>query len=334
MIRVAVIDDWQNVASSSTDWSALQAVADVRFYTESLGDAHQIARELAPYDIIQAMRERTAFSATLLEQLPNLRLLALTGMSLRHIDTDFCNAQGIVCSGTSGFAPATTAELTLGLMLAAARHIVTADVAMRAGGFQESVPLGITLQGRTLGIVGVGRIGAPVAAYGRALGMRVLGWSRHLDDERARVAGVVPASKEQLLRESDVVSLHVPYSPRSHHLLGTAELALLRPGAILVNTSRGPLIDETALLMALESRRIFAALDVFDREPLPTDHPLRRAPNTVLTPHIGFGTHTTMQGFYSQSVENILGFLRRAPLRVLNPDSLTRARWAQMGVAR
>jgi phosphoglycerate dehydrogenase-like enzyme len=326
--RIAVIDDWQDVARSSADWSPLQALAETRFYSKPLGDDVRVARELAPYDIILAMRERTPFGTSLLERLPNLRMLALTGMSLRHVDVDYCNAHGIVCSGTSGFAPATTAELALGLMLAAARHIVAADTAMRAGGFQEAIPLGITLQGRTLGIIGVGRIGAPVAAYGRALGMRVLGWSRHLDEERARAAGVVPASKEQLLRESDVVSVHVPYSPRSHHLLGAAELAMLRAGAIVVNTSRGPLIDESALLTELQSHRIFAALDVYDREPLPGDHPLRRAPNTVLTPHLGFGTVTTMQGFYGQSVENILGFLKRAPLRVLNPDSLTRARWA------
>lgn len=328
MTRIAVIDDWQDVAPSSADWAPLQPLAETRFYSQPLGDDAQVARELAPFDIILAMRERTPFGAALLERLPNLRMLALTGMSLRHVDIDYCNAHGIVCSGTSGFAPATTAELALGLMLAAARHIVAADTAMRAGGFQEAIPLGITLQGRTLGIIGVGRIGAPVAAYGRALGMRVLGWSRQLDEERARAAGVVPASKEQLLRESDVVSVHVPYSPRSHHLLGAAELAMLRAGAIVVNTSRGPLIDESALLTELQSRRIFAALDVYDREPLPGDHPLRRAPNTVLTPHLGFGTFTTMQGFYGQSVENILGFLKRAPLRVLNPDSLTRARWA------
>jgi phosphoglycerate dehydrogenase-like enzyme len=322
MTRIAVIDDWQNVAQRSADWSALRAVAELRFYEQPLGDESQTALELAPYDIILAMRERTRFSASLLQQLPKLRMLALTGISLRHVDVACCNAHGIVCSGTGGFSPATTAELTLGLMLAAARHIVAGDATMRNGGFQRGIPLGITLEGKTLGVIGVGRIGAPVAAYGRALGMRVLGWSRNLDAERARMAGVVPVSRDQLLRESAVVSLHVPYGPHSHHMLGAAELAMLQSGAILVNTSRGPLVDAAALLAELNARRIYAALDVFDEEPLPPEHPLRSAPNSVLTPHLGFGTHSTMQGFYSQSVENILAFLKQAPLRVLNPESL------------
>jgi phosphoglycerate dehydrogenase-like enzyme len=322
MTRIAVIDDWQNVAQSCADWSVLRTVADVTFYVQPLGDESQTARELAPYDIILAMRERTRFTASLLEKLPKLRMLALTGISLRHVDVACCNARGIVCSGTGGFSPATTAELTLGLMLAAARHIVAGDAAMRGGGFQQGIPLGITLEGKTLGIIGVGRIGAPVAAYGRALGMRVLGWSRNLDAERARMAGVVPVSRDQLLRESAVVSLHVPYGPHSHHMLGAAELAMLQSGAILVNTSRGPLVDAAALLAELNARRIYAALDVFDEEPLPPEHPLRSAPNSVLTPHLGFGTHSTMQGYYSQSVENILAFLKQAPLRVLNPESL------------
>jgi phosphoglycerate dehydrogenase-like enzyme len=186
---------------------------------------------------------------------------------------------------------------------------------------------GYALEGLTLGIIGVGRIGARVASYGRALGMRVLGWNRSLTADSAAAAGVTAVSKEHLLRTADVVSLHVTYTRESHHLLGVAELALLKPGALLVNTARGPLVDAAALLAALQARRIHAALDVYDEEPLPADHPLRTAPNTVLTPHIGFGTRAIFESFYRESVENIHAFLRRAPTRVLNPESLARVRW-------
>jgi len=324
---IAVIDDWQDHARRCTDWSALEARADIRWHVAPLGGQAETVAALAGCDVIVPMRERTLFDAALLQRLPRLKLLALTGMALRHVDVDYCNAHGILCCGSGSYSAAATAELALGLMLAAARRIPQGDADIRAGGFQERVAAGYALEGRTLGIIGVGRIGTRVAQYGRALGMQVLGWSRTLTPEKAAAAGVTAAGKQQLLRAADVVSLHVTYSPAARHLLGAAELALMKPGALLVNTARGPLVDEAALLAALQAGRLSAALDVFDVEPLPAGHPLRSAPNTVLTPHLGFGTQAVFTAFYGESVENILAWLRRAPLRVLNPEALPRARW-------
>jgi phosphoglycerate dehydrogenase-like enzyme len=326
-VKISVIDDWQDLAQGCADWSGLQRRATIAWHTAPLGSVAATVATLADSDIIVPMRERTQFDAELLRQLPKLRLLALTGRGLKHVDVDYCNAQGIVCCGSGTYTPAATAELALGLMLAAARGIAHGDARMRVGEFQQQVAPGYALEGLTLGIIGVGRIGARVAAYGRALGMQVLGWNRTLTVEQAAAAGVSPVSRDELLRRSDVVSLHVTYSKESHHLLGTSELALLKPGALLVNTARGPLVDAAALLAALQARRIHAALDVYDEEPLPPGHPLRSAPNTLLTPHIGFGTRATFESFYRESVENIQAFLQRAPLRVLNPDALARVRW-------
>jgi len=234
---------------------------------------------------------------------------------------EYCNQRGILCCGSgSSYSPAAPAELTLGLMLAAARHIAAADAAIRAGEFQEHIGFGTVLEGRTLGLIGLGRIGSRVAAYGRALGMQVIAWSQHLTDEHAHSVGAKLVTKDALLQHADVVSLHLIYSARSRHTLGATELALMKQGAILVNTSRGPLIDEAALLVSLLAGRITAALDVYNEEPLPADHPLRTLDNTVLTPHLGFVTQPRFAEFYGQSVENILGYINHAPLRVLNPE--------------
>lgn len=327
MISIAVTDDWQNIAPQCADWSALNGRATVRFYTRPLGSEDAAATELAPYDIIIPMRERLSFPTSLLQRLPRLRMLALTGMGLRHVDVAYCNRQGIVCTGSGLYSPAATAELALGLMIAAARHIASGDAAIRGGGFQEHTPLGLGLAGRTLGVIGMGRIGTQMAAYGKALGMRVIGWGRSFDAARAAGTAAEAVDKETLLRHADAVSIHLTYSEQTRDFLGAAELALLKPGTIVINTSRGPIINEAALLQALTARRLIAALDVFDVEPLPADHPLRRAPNTVLTPHLGFNTRDTFEAFYRQSIENILGFLQRQPARVLNPESVAQARW-------
>jgi phosphoglycerate dehydrogenase-like enzyme len=243
--------------------------------------------------------------------------LALTGYGTRHVDMSYCAEHGIVCCGSGSSSPTGPAELTLGLMLAASRQIAAGDAAMRHDGFQGGIALGRTLEGQTLGVIGLGRIGARVAAYARAFGMRVIAWSSNLTDQQAQQAGVLHVNKDELLRQADIVSVHLVLSARSRATLGAAELALMKPGALLVNTSRGALIDEAALLDALGSGRIRAALDVYDQEPLPAGHPLRTARNTVLTPHLGFTTERTFSQFYGESVENILAYLDGHPIRVV-----------------
>ncbi len=323
-MKVAVIDDWQEAARHSADWGLLAARNELQFFTEPFASVDAAVAALIDFDIIVPMRERTQLQRDLLERLPRLRLLALTGSGTRHVDVDYCNQRGILCCSSGGRSPASTAELALGLMLAAARNIAVCDANMRNGRFQHGIPLGMALEGKTLGIIGVGRIGARVASYGRALGMQVLGWSPNLTDQQALAAGVTRVDKQQLLRNADVITLHVVYSARSHHLLKAEDLAALKPGAILVNTARGPLIDEAALLDILGKGQIHAALDVYDEEPLPVQHPLRKLSNVVLTPHQGFSTQQVFTGFYQDSVENILAFMDGKPLRVINPEALAR----------
>ncbi len=329
MVNIAIIDDWQDNARRCADWSPLDGIATLRFYREPLGSVAQVVATLADCDIIVPLRERTVFTAALLAQLPRLRMLALTGTGLRHVDTGYCREHGILCSGSGAGQPSPAAEMTLALMLAAARRIAAGDAALRAGAFQSAIAPGYMLAGRTLGILGMGRIGARVARYGTAMDMKVMGWGRSFNAERAVQAGVECVTKEDLLRRSDVVSVHLVLNPETRDFLGAAELALMKPGALLVNTARGPIVNEVALLAALHAGRIAAALDVFDQEPLPADHPLRHAPNTVLTPHLGFNTQQTFEAFYGESVENILAYLRRQPQRVLNPECLPNLRWLQ-----
>ncbi len=323
MTKVAVLDDWQGVARGSADWSPLQARAEVVFFSQAFEDVDDAARKLADFEIILSMRERTPLPASLINRLPRLRMLGMTGMHNASLDTACCTARGVlVCNTVGGEASrAATAELALGLLLAAARAIPAADSNMRAGRFQEGLPVGINLAGKTIGLIGLGRLGSLMAAYCRALSMTVLAWSQNLTVEKAQAAGATLVSKEALLAQSDAVSIHLVLSPRSRGLIGASDIARMKPGAILINTSRGPIVDEAALLDAVKSRRIVAALDVYDREPLPADHPLRSAPNTVLTPHLGYGVRETWTGFYRESVENALAFLDGQPVRVTNPEA-------------
>jgi phosphoglycerate dehydrogenase-like enzyme len=325
MTKVAVLDDWQGVARSFADWSKLQARAEVVFFPEAFADEDDAAAKLADFDIVLAMRERTPVPPSLINRLPKLRMLGITGRRVASLDIADCTAHGIVvCNTVGGGAEAATAELALGLLIAAARAIPAGDAGIRAGRFQEGLPVGIALAGKTLGVVGLGRLGSHMARYGQALNMTVLAWSQNLTAEKAKAAGAELVSKEDLLSRSDAVSIHLVLSPRTRGLIGAADLARMKPGAILVNTSRGPIVDETALIEAVEAGRIVAALDVFDREPLPPDHRLRRAPNTITTPHLGYGVRETWENFYPQMLENALAFLDSKPVRAINPEVLAR----------
>jgi phosphoglycerate dehydrogenase-like enzyme len=326
MTRIAVLDDWQGVARSSADWSRLSQRAQLVFFETPFEGEDAVAQALAEFDVIIAMRERTRFPASLIARLARLRMIALTGARSWSMDVEECTARGIVVCHTAGqqSTPA-TAELTLGLLLAAARLIPTADATIRAGGFQNGVPPGTVLEGRTLGVIGLGKIGSRMARYGQALGMPVLAWSQNLTEDKARAAGARLVDKATLLAEADAVSLHVVLSDRTRSILGAEDLARMKPGAILVNTSRGPLVDETALLERLRSGKLIAALDVYGHEPLPPRHPLRSAPNTVLTPHLGYCTREVYAQFYRESIDNVLAFLDGKPVRLLNPEALRSA---------
>lgn len=321
MTKVAVLDDWQDVARKSADWSPLAARADLTFFADAFDTEDEAVAALADFDILLTMRERTAFPGTLLRRLPKLRMIGITGAHVATLDLAACSRQGIVVSNTAGGgpgAPFATAELALGLLIAAARAIPTADAIMRAGGFQRGVPVGLSLAGKTLGIVGLGRLGSRMARYGAALDMTVIAWSPNLTEARAREAGARLVGKSDLIAASDAISVHMVLSPRSRGVIGAEDIGRMKQGAILINTSRGPLVDEGALIAAVSAGKILAALDVYDKEPLPQDHPLRASGHTVLTPHLGYGVAETWRDFYPRSVENALAFLDGAPIRTVN----------------
>ena len=321
MTKIAVLDDWQNIARSSADWTALEAKAELTFFHEAFADEADAAQKLADFDVVMAMRERTAFPASLVRRLPKLKLFSLTGKRAGSVDMQALAAQGVTVTTTGGSdTGAATAELALLLMLAAARSLPQADASIRAGGFQAGVAPGFELEGKVLGVIGLGRLGQRMARYGAALGMEVIAWSQNLTPAAAQQRGAVYAPLEGLLERADVVSLHLVLSPRSRGLIGAAQLARMKQGAILVNSSRGPLVDEAALVEALRAGRLIAALDVYDREPLPPDHPFRTLRNSVLTPHLGYVTQSAMRDFYRQSIENVLAFLAGQPIRVLQPE--------------
>ncbi|MFC8801756.1 D-2-hydroxyacid dehydrogenase family protein [Promicromonospora sp. NPDC057138] len=312
-MRIAVLDDYQHAAHRFADWDGLGA--DVRFHAEHIADPTALAAALAGCDVVVAMRERTPFTAEVLDLLPDLRLLVTTGRANASIDLDAARARGVVVCGTDSPSSATP-ELTWALILAVARHVPQEDARLRAGGWQHTI--GTDLAGRTLGVVGLGRIGARVARIGAAFGMDVVAWSANLDPAAAAEAGVRAVPKEELFATSDVVTVHYKLSARSVGIVGRDDLALMRPTAFLVNTSRGPLVDTGALLEALHAGRIGGAgLDVYDVEPLPAGHPLRSAPRTVLTPHLGYVTEDTYATFFAQAVEDIAAWAAGSPVRVL-----------------
>jgi phosphoglycerate dehydrogenase-like enzyme len=327
-MRVAILDDYQQVALASADWSAVRSLADIDVFTEYIARTEALVRTLEPYDVIVAMRERTFFDASRLGQLPRLRLLVTTGMMNASIDLEAAAANGVTVCGTGGSATS-TAELTWGLILAVARHIPEEDRGMKLagqaggaaigvrGGWQRTVGTG--LDGKRLGIVGLGHQGRRVGEIGRAFGMHLVAWSQNLDPSHAEKVHAKAVSKEELFATSDVVTVHYKLSSRSVGLVGEAELALMKPSAFLVNTSRGPLVDSAALLAALRSGAIAgAALDVYDVEPLPLSSPLRTAPNVVLTPHLGYVTEEAYRVFYGEAAEDIVAFASGSPVRVLS----------------
>jgi phosphoglycerate dehydrogenase-like enzyme len=317
MIHVAILDDYQKVALGLGDWSGL-AVAAPQVFEDHLADEDALVERLIGFEIIVAMRERTPFPRSLLSRLPHLRLLVTTGLRNASIDLAAAAELGVVVSGTRGL-PYPTAELTWGLILGLCRNIPLEDRATRVGEWQVS--LGVGVRGKTLGLVGLGNLGSQVAAIGKAFGMDVVAWSQNLSHERAAEVGVRRAETLlELLAGADIVSVHLVLGERTRGLLGARELAAMKRTAFLVNTARGPIVDEAALVQALRARAIAGAgLDVFETEPLPPDHALRSLPNTIITPHLGYVTEETYRLFFGDAVEDIRAYLAGHPLRVLPP---------------
>ena len=314
-MRIAVLDDYQDVARGMADWASLGADCEVVSFQDHLKENDTIARRLHDFEIVVAMRERTPFPRALLEKLPRLRLLVTTGMRNASIDLAAARERGVVVCGTPG-ASGTTGELTWGLILALLRQIPREDRSLREGKWQTTVGLG--LAGKTLGIIGLGTIGSQVAKVGAAFSMEVIAWSQNLDAERAGRAGAKRVERDELLARADVVTIHLVLSERTRGLMGARELARMKPTAFLVNTSRGPIVDEAALAAALREGTIAGAgIDVYDSEPIAPDHPLLAAPNAVLTPHLGYVTRESYSAYFRGALENIAAWRRGAPTRVL-----------------
>lgn len=316
MAAIALLDDYQNVALKMADWSRLQKDHRVVAFNERLPDEDALVRALADFDVIGIMRERTPFQRPLFARLPKLKLLITTGARNASVDLAAAKEHDVTVCGTGG-GGLSTAELTVGLMLALARHLREEFHAMRPGGGWQTT-LGVALDGRTLGIIGLGNLGGRVARIGAAIGMKVIAWSENLTPERAQERGAVRVDKEELFRSADVVSIHSVLSPRTRGLVGARELGLMKPTAFLINTSRGPIVEEAALLAALREKRIAGyGADTFDVEPMPPDHPLRSEPRALLTPHLGYVTEQTYRSFYGGMVAGIEGWLAGKPVGVI-----------------
>jgi len=316
MYKAAILDDYQNVGLQYADWQSLAGEVEVTVFTDHLFDESAIAERLAEFHILVLNRERTPFPRTLLERLPNLKLMTTSGMYNRSTDMDGARELGIDMCGTE-MRSAATPELTWGLILSLARQIPKEDRNVREGRWQGTV--GVGLAGKTLGIIGLGKLGTPVARIGQAFEMDVAAWSPNLTQERADEAGVRCVDKDTLMENSDFITLHMPLSERSRGILQADDLAKMKKTAFLINTSRGPLIDEAALINALQAEAFAGAgLDVYDVEPLPADHPFRSLENTVVTPHLGYVSRGTYEVSFAQGVENIAAWLKGAPIRLIN----------------
>lgn len=322
-LRIAVLDDYLGIAMKCADWSTLAEHCTIECFTYHLGAVDDLVSVLQPFDIVCTMRERTALPRATLEKLPALKFVTITGRQCASLDVEAATHLGIVVSNTATRGPGGhgTAELTLGLMLSLARQLPWAAAAMRVGGWQRS--LGSVLADKTLGVVGLGTVGSRVATIGAAFGMNVIAWSPNLTDERARAAGAVRVEKDDLFRRSDFVTLHLALGERTRHIVRRRELGLMKPSAYLVNTARAELLEPQALIEALQRGNIAgAALDVFDREPLPDDDPLRAMENVVLTPHLGYTVGERMRDYYLDTVANVTAFVKGSPIRVMNPSVL------------
>jgi phosphoglycerate dehydrogenase-like enzyme len=305
--RIAVLDDYQRVALSLADWAALDERATVTVFDDYLADPDAVIKRLQPFDIVCVMRERTPMTRTIIERLPKLRMIASTGSRNASIDLKAAEERGVQVVHT-GYTSTPTIELTWALILASARNLIAENTSLRRGGWQQSV--GDDMAGRTLGVVGLGNVGGAVAKVGNAFAMKVIAWSQNLTTERAAEAGAALVSKDELFQEADVVSIHLVLSGRTRGLVGAAELALMKPTARLINTSRGPIVVEADLVAALKDKKIAgAAIDVFDQEPLPLEHPFRTLPNVLATPHIGYVSRGLYERFYQDTVAHIRNWL-------------------------
>jgi phosphoglycerate dehydrogenase-like enzyme len=305
--KIAVLDDYQNVALESADWSVLRDRADIAVFQNHLADPDAVIERLLPFDVVCAMRERTPLPRHVIERLPNLKLIASTGPGNASIDVAAAGERGIAVVHT-GYRPDPTIELTWALILASARHLVTESNSVRSGGWQQTV--GTDLRGKTLGVLGLGRIGSQVARVGSAFGMNLIAWSQNMTPEVATAAGAILVSKDQLFERADILTIHLVLSSRTRGLVGAAELKRMKPTARLINASRGPIVDEQALISVLTNKHIAgAAIDVFDDEPLPPSHPFRTLDNVLATPHIGYVSAGLYKTFYEDTVSNIRQWL-------------------------
>ena len=317
--RCAIIDDYQNVALKLADWPKVTKDVEIKVFTEAVrrSDADTI-NDLKDFDIVVMMRERTRFPRAVIDGLPKLKLLITTGAYNASIDINACQERGIVVSGTGGFGNPTTG-ITFGLILELTRRIGWEHARMKSGVLWQNT-LGMDIEGKTLGVLGLGKLGARAAGVGKAFGMKVIAWSQNLTPERCKEVGVEYSTKEDLFRNADVVTIHLVLSDRTRGLVGANELGSMKKSAYIVNTSRGPIIDEKALLDALNKKQIAGAgLDVFDVEPLPLDHPYRKMDNVVITPHLGYVSQQNYEKYYPDIVDNIRGFLDGKPARIVTP---------------
>jgi phosphoglycerate dehydrogenase-like enzyme len=316
-VHCAILDDYQNVALKLADWSKLKNAIEIKVFQEHLGGADKVIAALQGFEIIVAMRERTAFSKKVIDALPALKLLITTGMRNASIDTEAAKARGITVCGTGTFGNPTSG-IAIGLMLELTRRIGYENARLHSGALWQTT-IGLDLEGMTLGVLGLGKLGTRTASIAKAFGMKVIAWSQNLTAEKCREAGIDYAAKDDLFRQADFITIHVVLSQRTRGLIDARELGLMRPTAFLINTSRGPIIEEAALLAALRERRIAGAgLDVFDTEPLPLDHPFRKMDNVVITPHLGYVSEQNYRRYFSDAVDDIRGFLDGKPVRVLS----------------
>ncbi|MGI4840097.1 MAG: D-2-hydroxyacid dehydrogenase family protein [Janthinobacterium lividum] len=314
-LRIAVLDDWQAVASQVVNWAPLQALGEVVFVHDYPAATAVLIERLKDFDVICVMRERTVFDKALIDGLPRLKLLATGGMRNAALDLNAARERGVLVCGSDSYKHAAP-ELTWALLMALQRNLVAEANSLRSGGWQ--VGLGGDLYGKTLGILGLGSIGQKVAGYAKAFGMRVIAWSENLTEARASEAGVTWVSKQQLFEQADILTVHLVLSPRSQGLVDAQALGWMKPTALLINTSRGPIVDEQALIDALQHQRLAgAALDVFAQEPLPADHPLRSLPNLLATPHIGYVTQNNYRQFFEHMIEDVLAWHAGTPIRLL-----------------